>query len=80
MTDRNFEAIGLFPKPEEMADSYTRQDALKALWRTVEATRAAVDEISVHTTSLTTEELMYLGTLAEQLNAKAAEFHAMIDK
>lgn len=77
----NLERMGLFPDPDTLRDKIGRPAAILATYYTLEASRAAVDEIMTRTPDLTEDDRYELSKIAEQLDAKAEEiFSKYIDK
>ena len=74
MSNENPEIINRFPGPGELQSFLKRDIAISLLRRTLEASRAAVDEITCGAERvLTVDEQMALGIVAESLALAAIE-------
>lgn len=71
---KNPDFIALFPAPDEIQGFVKRDRAVSLLCRTLEASRAAVDEIASGAQRvLSVDEQMELGIVAERLALAAIE-------
>ncbi len=74
MTNRNSYIAGLFPNADEFQQFLNRDAAISLLCRTLEASRASVDEITTGAARvLTVEEQFTLDIIAERLALAATE-------
>lgn len=74
MAGLNLDLMGLFPGPDELPQNIKRDEALALIRRTLEASRASIDEIANRADKVLTEdEVVRLHKLGEKLTAFAVE-------